>query len=246
MINGDGATEQVQGGSSKTEFHSQFNPGPSVSDMHEDSPPPTLSIQSGHVIHLPKRFRDYLLFRDMLLDHIPLHAQASTPPESDDCTATPAAKESIDIDTHPHPFQTVANKLGAFRQYTHRPTWLPSDTERLSLVYNTKSWDTPHPSINSNVVHEISSTRLDPYAPFSSFAVATYMHAYFDGGIRNPKLTQHPLPLRCKTVDSIPGTWSDSMLMLRTSNSTSTSSTGPIHSASRMDGRKRSSTYNSQ
>jgi len=125
MIDGDGATDQVQGGSSKTEFHGQFDPGPSVSDMHEDSPPPTRSIRSGCVIRLPERFRDYLLFRDMSLDHVLLHTRASTPPESDDHTATPAAEESIDIDTHSHPFQTVTNKLGAFRRYTHRPTVPP-------------------------------------------------------------------------------------------------------------------------
>ncbi len=136
----------------------------------------------------------------MSLDHVPPHAWASTPPESDDRTATLAAEESIDIDTHPHLFQTVANKLGAFRQYTHRPTWLPSDTERLSLIYDTKSWDTPHPSINSNIVHEISSTRPDPYAPFSSFAVATYMRTSMGGyEIRSSR----DIPRHCDARQSI-------------------------------------------
>ncbi len=37
----------------------------------------------------------------MSLDHILPHTWESTPPECDDCTATLAAEESIDIDTHP-------------------------------------------------------------------------------------------------------------------------------------------------
>jgi hypothetical protein len=168
------------------------DPGPSDANIREDSPPPTRSRRSGRIIRLPERLQDYVLFGDMSLDHVPLHARESTPPESDDRTATPPPERSPSLDTQPYPHQTKANKVGAFRRYTHHPTWHPRDAERLELISDSPSRNAPESTVDRNVVHEISSTRSGPYAPFNNFTVATYMHAYFDGGTRNPRLTRHP------------------------------------------------------
>ncbi len=110
-----------------------------------------------------------------------MHARQSTPPESEDRTITLPPEWSPTMDSQPQPYQTMANKLGAFRCYTHRPTWYPNDTERLDLIYNTPFGGVPPLSVNTNAVHEISSSNTEPYAPFHNFTVATFMQAYFSG-----------------------------------------------------------------
>ncbi len=167
----DDATVQDEEGSN--------DPGPSDANIRADSPPATRSRRSSRTIRLPKRLQDYVLFGDMSLEHVLPHAHQSTPPESDDRTATPPPEQTTNADTLPHPYQTVTNKLGVFRRYTQNPTWFPNDTERLDLIYDTPSGNAPPPSIDTNTVHEISSSNTEPYAPFDNFTVATYMQAYF-------------------------------------------------------------------
>jgi hypothetical protein len=143
------------------------------------SPPPVRSVQSGHLIRLPTYLVNYAPHGDMSLAHVP--PRAPTPSKRDDCTASPAPKAP----TQAHLFQTQSNNLGVFRRYTHNPTWLPRDKERLDFVCDFPTPETLPPPITPDAIHEVSYDPMEdppePFAPFSNYSAATFMAAYFSG-----------------------------------------------------------------
>jgi hypothetical protein len=114
----------------------------------------------------------------MSLAHAPPHAL--TPPKCEDRFTTPTIEETPARDLRPHALQTVANKLGVFRRYTHTPSWHPKNEERLDLISDSPLTDTP-PPIPSEAIHKISCTRPEIYQPFPNISIAMYMAAYFSG-----------------------------------------------------------------
>ena len=102
-------------------------------------------------------------------------------------------------DPQPHPLQTTANKLGMFRRYTHIPSWNLKNNERLDLVHDSPSVDTP-PLLNENAIHEILPPKSESFTPFANFSTAMYMATYFSGMDMKSeahvtslaKVTQHP------------------------------------------------------
>jgi hypothetical protein len=164
------------GGPSSSNFE---DGGPSNSNVHEEPLLTTRSARSGRTVRIPRRFMDYVPHGDMSLAHVP--PRAPTPPERDDRSATPAIDETPTADPRPHPFQTVANKLGVFRRYTRTPSWHPKHEERLDLVCDSPSIDAPMPSVNRDAIHEISHTMPLPFEPFPNFSTAVYMGTYFSG-----------------------------------------------------------------
>ena len=131
----------------------------------------------------------------MSLAHVP--PRAPTPPEHEDHYSSPTIEETVDV--QPHPLQTAVNKLGVFRRYTRLPTWNPKNDERLDLVRDSPSVDTP-PPVNENAIHEISPPKSESFAPFANFSTAMYMATYFSGmdtkseahATSLAKVTQHP------------------------------------------------------
>jgi hypothetical protein len=115
----------------------------------------------------------------MSLAHVPPHAP--TPPEHEDCYASPIIKETPATDLQPHPLQTTVNKLGVFRRYTHTPSWHPKNDERLDLVHDLPSIDTPPPPVNREAIHEISHSTSTAFAPFVNVSTALFMAMYFTG-----------------------------------------------------------------
>ena len=104
-------------------------------------------------------------------------------------------------DPQPHPLQTTANKLGVFRRYTHIPSWNPKNDERLDLVCDSPSVDTPPPHVNENTIHELLPPKSESFAPFANFSTAMYMATYFSEmdtkseahATSLTKATQHPM-----------------------------------------------------
>ena len=131
----------------------------------------------------------------MSLAHVPPHAP--TPTELEDRYASPTAEETTD--PQPHALQTAINKLGVFRRYTHLPSWNPKNDERLDLVRDSPSVDTP-PPVNKDAIHEISTPAAVSFAPFANFSTAMYMATYFSGmdtkseahATSLAKVAQHP------------------------------------------------------
>ena len=160
----------------RTEPQDIDNGGPSNNDIREEALP-TRSARSGRTVRIPRRLLDYVPHGDMSLAHVP--PRATTPPERDDRSATPMVDETPSADSQPHPFKTVANKLGVFRRYTRAPSWHPKHEERLDLVCDSPTIDAPPPPVES--VHEISPVMQEPFAPFPNFSTAMYMAAYFSG-----------------------------------------------------------------
>ncbi|KAH9025634.1 hypothetical protein EDB85DRAFT_1893766 [Lactarius pseudohatsudake] len=179
-------TQQPEGSTSEshTRKRARIEPahvddaGPSNIDAYEE-PPPTRSARSGRTVHIPRRLMDYVPHGDMSLAHVP--PRAPTPSERDDRSATPTIDETPTADLRPHPFQTLANKLGVFRRYTHAPTWHPKHEERLDLMCDSPSTDVPPPPVTRDAIHEISHAMSDPFAPFPNFSTAIYTAAYFSG-----------------------------------------------------------------
>ena len=102
-------------------------------------------------------------------------------------------------DPQPHTLQTAINKLGVFRRYTRLPSWNPKNDERLDLIRDSLSVDTP-PPVNKDAIHEISTPAAVSFAPFASFSTAMYMVTYFSGmdtkseahATSLAKVAQHP------------------------------------------------------
>jgi hypothetical protein len=153
--------------------------GPSQINLPEAPPPVVRSVCSGRPIHLPQYLEDYVPHRDMSLDHVP--PRAPTPPEHKDCYASPIIEETPVPDQHPHPLQTAVNKLGVFRRYLNPPSWHPKNNERLDLVHDSPSLDTPPPPVNREAIHKLSCSTSETFAPFTNFSTALYMAKYFSG-----------------------------------------------------------------
>jgi hypothetical protein len=137
-------------------------------------------VRSGHLIQLPRHLVDYVPHGDMSLAHVP--PRAPTPPKCDNCMASPVAMPPPD--SRAHPFQTLPNKLGVFRRYTHNPTWHPRDKEKLHFVCDFLTLDTPAPPITTDTIHKVSFDPPEPsspFAPFSSYSAASFMAVYFSG-----------------------------------------------------------------
>ena len=83
------------------------------------------------------------------------------------------------MDPQPHTLQTAANKLGVFRRYTHILSWNPKNDERLDLICNLPSVDTPPPTVNENTIHELSLPKTAPLP--TSVLPHTWMATYFSG-----------------------------------------------------------------
>ena len=170
---------------------------PPHSPQQENLPPVTRSVRSGRVIRIPRYLADYVPHGDMSLAHIP--PRAPTPPESDDRFPSPPLEDTPAADVPRHPFQTAVNKIGVFRRYAHAPSWYPKNEERVDLVCDSPTIDTP-PPVNREVIHEISRSMYEPFEPFSNFSIAMYMAAYFSGmdtkseahATYLAKMTQHP------------------------------------------------------
>jgi hypothetical protein len=156
------------------------NDGPSQNDLPED-PPVVCSVRSGRPIRLPQylRIEDYVPHGNMSLDHVP--PREPTPPEHEDCYASPTIEETSVADPQPHPLQTSVNKLGVFRRYTHRLSWYPKNDKRLDLVCDLLSTDTPPPPVNREAIHKIMHSTSATFTPFTNFSTALYMAAYFSG-----------------------------------------------------------------
>ena len=154
-------------------------------DEPSEEPLPTHSARSGRTVRMPRRLLDYVPHGDMSLAHVP--PRAPTPPERDDRSATPTVDETPTADQRPHPLQTVANKLGAFRRYTHTPSWQPRNEQRLDLVCDSSSIDVPPPPVSIEAVHKISRIISDPCEPFPNFSTAVYMAAYFSDTATKPE-----------------------------------------------------------
>ena len=78
---------------------------------------------------------------------------APTPPKHEDHYSSPTIEETVDV--QPHPLQTVVNKLGVFRRYTHLLSWNPKTNKRLNLIHDLLSVDTVLP-VNIEAIHKIS------------------------------------------------------------------------------------------
>ena len=170
---------------------------PPHSPPQENPPPDTRSVRSGRVIRIPPYLADYVPHGDMSLAHVP--PRAPTPPESDDRFPSPPIEDTHAADEQPHPFQTAVNKIGVFRRYTHAPSWFPKNDERVDLVCDSPTIDTP-PPVHREVIHEISRSMYKPFEPFPNFSTAMFMAAYFSGmdmkseahATTLAKTTQHP------------------------------------------------------
>ena len=170
-------SQRTEGGSSHVHKCTRVEL-PNVDDNGPlEEPLTTRSARSGRTVRMPRRLLDYVPHGDMSLAHVP--PRAPTPSERDDRSVTPMVNEASTADQRPHPLQTVANKLGAFRRYTHASSWDPKNEERLDLVCDSSSIDVPLPPVNTDAVHEILRPISDPIEPFSNFSTAVYMAAYF-------------------------------------------------------------------
>ena len=162
-----------------------------------ENPPPVKSVRSGRTIRLPRYLADYVPHGDMSLAHIP--PRAPTPPECDDRLPSPPIEDTAAAVQRPHPFQSAVNKIGVFRRYTHAPSWYLKNEERVDLVCDSPTIDTP-PPVNREAIHEISRSMYEPFEPFPNFSTAMYMAAYFSGmdtkseahATSLAKVTQHP------------------------------------------------------
>ena len=160
-----------------------------------EDPPPVRSVRSGRVICLPRYLEDYVPHGDMSLAHVP--PRAPTPTKLEDRYALLTVEETTD--PQPHALQTAINKLGVFRRYTHLPSWNPKNNERLDLICDSLSVDTP-PPVNKDAIHEISTPAAVSFTPFASFSTAMYMATYFSGmdtkseahATSLTKVAQHP------------------------------------------------------
>src|SRR6201996_1580983 len=114
-------SQRSEGSSSRTHQRARVEPPDMDVDEPSEEPLPTHSARSGRTVRMPRCLLDYVPHGDMSLAHVPPHAP--TPPEHDDRSAMPTVNETPTADQRPHPLQTVANKLGAFRRYTHTPSW---------------------------------------------------------------------------------------------------------------------------
>ena len=128
-------------------------------------------------VRIPRRLLDYVPHGDMSLAHVP--PRAPTPPKCDDRSVTPTIDEPSTTDQRPHLLQTEADKLGAFRRYTHALSWLLKNEQRLDLACDSSSIDVPPPPVNIEAIHEISRITSNPYEPFLNFSTAVFMAAYF-------------------------------------------------------------------
>ena len=177
--------------------------GPSHNDQPEDLPPedPSLVclVRSGHPICLPHYLEDYVPHGDMLLAHVP--PRAPTPPKHEDCYSLPTIEESVDV--QPHPLQTVVNKLGVFRRYTHLPSWNQKNDERLDLVCDLLSVDTVLP-VTIEAIHEISPPASISFTPFLNFSTAMYIHGNLSHWIGHEIQGTHNLPRKSNTTSQVP------------------------------------------
>ena len=156
---------------------SRIDPPDNGDDGPSEEPPTIRSARSGRAVCIPRRLLDYVPHRDMSLAHVPPHAP--TPPKCDDRSVTPTIDEPSTTDQRPHPLQTEADKLGAFRRYTHALSWLLKNEQRLDLACDSSSIDVPPPPVNIEAIHEISRITSNPYEPFLNFSTAVFMAAYF-------------------------------------------------------------------
>ena len=159
-----------------------------ATSTHQKTPPPVCLVCSGRVIRLPQYLKDHVPHGNMSLAHVPPHVP--TPTKLEDRYASPTVEETTDA--QPHPLQTSINKLGVFRRYTHLPSWNPKNDERLDLVHDLPSVDSP-PPVNKDTIHEISTPATVSYAPFANFSTAMYMETYFSG--MNTKSEAHATSL---------------------------------------------------
>jgi Plavaka transposase len=162
---------------SQAHQRSRIDPPDNGDDGPSEEPPTIRSVRSGRAVRIPRRLLDYVPHGDMSLAHVP--PRAPTPPECDDRSVTPTIDEPSTADQRPHPLQTEANKLGAFRRYTHAPSWLPKNEQRFDLACDSSSIDVPPPPVNIEAIHEISRITSNPYEPFPNFSTAVFMAAYF-------------------------------------------------------------------
>src|ERR1700761_6938509 len=124
-------SQRSEGSSSRTHQRARVEPPDMDVDEPSEDPLPTPSARSGRTVRMPRRLLDYVPHGDMSLAHVP--PRAPTPPERDDRSVTPVVDEIHPADPQPHPFQSEANNLVVFRRYTHAPSWLPKNEERLEL-----------------------------------------------------------------------------------------------------------------
>ena len=131
---------------SQAHQHSRIDPPGNGDDEPSKEPPTIRSTCSGHTVFIPRRLLDYVPHGDMSLAHV--LPRAPTPPKCNDCSITPTIDEPSTADQQPHLLQMEANKLGAFRCYTHALSWLLKNKQRLDLACDSLSIDVPPPPLS--------------------------------------------------------------------------------------------------
>lgn len=106
-------------------FHCSLNTDISKNDIAPSPPriptpsppPPAYTSRAGRNVRLPRHFADYVPNDETGLPHVP--APRDSPPAAEAPPPPPPVNEPTDF------YDTTPDKLGVFRRYKRRPTWLP-------------------------------------------------------------------------------------------------------------------------